>query len=511
MDGIRVTLNFGVNCLELASEHFIYARFDYPAPGLTPPLLEDNGWTVVPECGSYFFSRASLSLGHLHPSQSGVIDPSDPLRPPKLLKWPATSPVTRSHVDHLPMHGNPTAPPSFLPASAIPLFHMGLTRLCEQEVLQDPQLNHAAMLAAFAALTGTDLTTEHLALLQHPSIPGQFPSKVFAPLQAGHQEPVKEYVSEIISCTGPSWAVKKNRPRSTGSQTPPDDGAIQELPRTTRDPLPAWVDQLNLKTAHLAALLSEAQDLPKSPKGWIKCSALCAYNGPSIPGNFDTHTGEIINTNTFTLSSQGLTQALTDEFICGMVSKDNIRGRNRFQLGRFAPGKTSTSSQLVIRLTPLPRGASAVPSTTSSRDIPLTLEQAEPYAIYFFQSSMLRVLTREGIRPKRKSPYGSSSLLKVQPTDTWGPIGTSQLRGRSDARLPRVRYSVDSTRQRWLLRHRSGPSHSPVLVGSIPLLSLWNRTLLVCPNSGSAGAAGPYFKGPCDLLYAHGHGRGCPD
>ena len=259
LDGIRVTLNFGVNCLELASEHFIYARFGYPAPGLTPPMLEDNGWTVVPECGSYFFSRASLSLGHLHPSQSGVIDPSDPLRPPKLLKWPAASPVTRSLVDHLPMHGNPTAPPSFLPASAIPLFHMGLTRLCEQEVLQDPQLNHAAWLAAFAALTGTDLTTEHLALLQHPSIPGQFPSKVFAPLQAGHQEPVKEYVSEIISCTGPSWAVKKNRPRSTGSQTPPDAAAIQELPRTTRDPLPAWVDQLNFKTAHLAALLSEAQ------------------------------------------------------------------------------------------------------------------------------------------------------------------------------------------------------------------------------------------------------------
>ena len=98
-----------------------------------------------------------------------------------LLKWPATSPVTRSLVAHLPMHGNPTAPPSFLPASAIHFFHMGLTRLCEQEVLQDPQLNHAAWLAAFAALTGTDLTTEHLALLQHPSIPGQFPSKVFAP------------------------------------------------------------------------------------------------------------------------------------------------------------------------------------------------------------------------------------------------------------------------------------------------------------------------------------------
>ena len=245
LDGIWVTLNFGVNCLELASEHFIYARFDYPKPGLTPPLLEDNGWTVVPDCGSYFFSRASLSLGHIHPSQSGVIDPSDPFRPQNLLKWPATSPVTYSHVAHLPLHGNQAAPPSFLPPSAIPLFHLGLARLCEPEALQDPKLNHSAWLAAFAALTGTDLTTEHMALLQHPSIPAQFPSKVLAPLQAGHKEQVKDYVSEIISCTGPSWAVKKNRPRSTGSQTAPDDAAIQELPTTTRDPLPTWVDQLN--------------------------------------------------------------------------------------------------------------------------------------------------------------------------------------------------------------------------------------------------------------------------
>ena len=46
---------------------------------------------------------------------------------------------------------------------------------------------------------------------------------------------------------------------------------------------------------------------------------------------------------------------------------------------------------------------------------------------------MLRVLTREGIRPKKKSQPGRSSLLKVQPTDNPGPVGSSQLRGRSDA------------------------------------------------------------------------------
>ena len=73
----------------------------------------------------------------------------------------------------------------------------------ESDVLQDPQLNHSAWLAAFAALTGTNLTTEHMALLQHPTIPTQFPSKVIAPLQAGHKEQVQDYVSEIISCTGP--------------------------------------------------------------------------------------------------------------------------------------------------------------------------------------------------------------------------------------------------------------------------------------------------------------------
>ena len=61
--------------------------------------------------------------------------------------------------------------------------------------------------------------------------------------------------------------------------------------------------------------------------------------------------------------------------------------------------------------------------------------QAEAFGVYFFQSSMFRVLTREGIRPKRKSPQGRSSLLKVLPTDTLGPIGSSQLRGRSDACL----------------------------------------------------------------------------
>ena len=53
--------------------------------------------------------------------------------------------------------------------------------------------------------------------------------------------------------------------------------------------------------------------------------------------------------------------------------------------------------------------------------------------VFQVDESVLRVLTREGIRPKKKSQQGRSSLLKVQPTDNLGPIGSSQLRGRSDA------------------------------------------------------------------------------
>ena len=250
--------------------------------------------------------------------------------------------------------------------------------------------------------------------------------------------PVSHGFSHIRSpatCTGPSWAVKNRRPRSSGPQSPPDDASIQELPRTTLAPLPSWVDDLHARISQLAVLIHDAQDLARSPSGWIKTSALIAYNGPSIPGNFDTHSGEIVNTSTFLLKVHGLSQPLTDEYNKGLVSKDNLRGPKRFILGLYAPGKRTNSTQLVIRLTPIPAadpnaGAAGASFLRTSR--PLTLDEAEPFGVYF-QSSMLRVLTREGIRPKKKSQPGRSSLLKVQPTDNPGPVGSSQLCGRSDA------------------------------------------------------------------------------
>ena len=168
-----------------------------------------------------------------------------------------------------------------------------------------------------------------------------------------------------------------------------------------------------------------------------------------------THTGEIVNTSTFLLKTHNLSQPLTDEFIKGLVSKDNLRGTKRFLLG----GKTSNSTQLVIRLTPIPApdpalGAASASSMRPFR--PLSLDEAEPFGVYFFQSSMLRVLTREGIRPKRKSLHGRSSLLKVLPTDTLGPIGSSQLRGRSDASLLINTHASLKSGTQWIIHSSDG-------------------------------------------------------
>ena len=53
LDGVRVTLSFGIGCLELASDTFVYVRFPYPEPG-SAPQLEVKGWTLTPDCRSYF-------------------------------------------------------------------------------------------------------------------------------------------------------------------------------------------------------------------------------------------------------------------------------------------------------------------------------------------------------------------------------------------------------------------------------------------------------------------------
>ena len=114
-----------------------------------------------------------------------------------LLKWPDTSPATRSRYAHLPHHDTPDAPPTLLPAASIPYYHMGMDQPCQPAVLHDKELV-PSLWSAFVALIGTTLTNEHNALLQHPLIPPQFPSRVIAPLQAGDVDKVKDYVTDFF-------------------------------------------------------------------------------------------------------------------------------------------------------------------------------------------------------------------------------------------------------------------------------------------------------------------------
>ena len=78
-----------------------------------------------------------------------------------------------------------------------------MDQLCQQAILQDRELVPAAWLAAFAALIGTTLAPELNALLQHPLIPSQFRWNV---------NKVKNYVTKVLSCTGPSWHINQTLP-----------------------------------------------------------------------------------------------------------------------------------------------------------------------------------------------------------------------------------------------------------------------------------------------------------
>ena len=94
---------------------------------------------------------------------------------------------------------------------------------------------------------------------------------------------------------------------------------------------------------------------------------------------------------------------------------------------------------------------------------------------------MLRVLTREGIRPKRKSPYGSSSLLKVQPTDTWDLSAPRNFVAVPMCLLIDMHASLESGTQ-WI-QHASDGCYGTDQVLSLPS-SCWQHSvsLLLEPN-----------------------------
>ena len=197
--GTRFSVVFGPDCLILRTQLHQLAVFPFPSPHQSPATLSDRGCTLAPTCGSHFFAQYSQSLGHLHPASPGVIDPDTHLRPLNVLKWPNQSPVITPL--NLPMVDDPQAPlrtaPDFLPVAAIPLFNMGVERLCAPDILQDPTLNHAAWLTAYAALTADNFSPAMMSVLQHPSLPEEFKERVADPLQANDQLGVRHYLYDM--------------------------------------------------------------------------------------------------------------------------------------------------------------------------------------------------------------------------------------------------------------------------------------------------------------------------
>ena len=65
---LELFLVFGDGCLHLTTGNNNLASFVLPQRNSTPVPLTNNGWTLSPATGAYFFARSSVSVGHLFPS-----------------------------------------------------------------------------------------------------------------------------------------------------------------------------------------------------------------------------------------------------------------------------------------------------------------------------------------------------------------------------------------------------------------------------------------------------------
>ena len=72
---LELFLVFGDGCLHLTTGNNNLASFVLPQRNSTPVPLTNNGWTLSPATGAYFFARSSVSVGHLFPSTPALDDP----------------------------------------------------------------------------------------------------------------------------------------------------------------------------------------------------------------------------------------------------------------------------------------------------------------------------------------------------------------------------------------------------------------------------------------------------
>ena len=410
----------------------------------TPVPLTNNGWTLAPATGAYFFARSSVSVGHLFLSAPSLDDPYRFPRPNVVL-WPNQTPAIFSHP--LPPTTLTAArpPPPDIPNAAAVLFQLGLQEMLSRNILQSSSLNPFHWLVAYAALTLPHFCADHVSVLQNPQVLSTFDSKVRFPLMARHTDVVAAYLLALLppppsTSSEQPWILNSKTRKPPASTLPPLDGNIRQLPPSQVARSPFHLDNIHAAVANLASLLATADDIPTSQKGWIKVSILPTYAGKGVPGNFHTTTQEIVNNCVLTVVSRGVHKPLTENLIVALVAFDNRKQRMRFDLGHFTPGR-SLSSQLVIRLSsstvPHPIGSPGQPSSSSPLAlVPLLPNQALPYAIYFCPSQARQIILRDGIWRRRKSSGSTSSSVKLLPSPTPDPFsitGGHPLRGATDA------------------------------------------------------------------------------
>ena len=413
---IPATISFGRNCLLLVTEHSRIAEFPFPTAAAT--LIEARGFGLRPVSGSHFFARPSHGIGHKHPIRASTPNPPPPL-PLTIQRWPPSSPATSS--PDLPEYESPP-PPAFLSPGAQQLHQQGIDYLHSQECLYHPELKPEDWLAAYGATVVPNFTEQILGALLDPSVLAEFASEIVEPLTNRHDTThVFHYLHRTLSAQQIDWTIFVPRHRTVVDPTPPEDDLVRVLPRDEFPSSGGWIDNIAEKIDHLVSLLTQADDLPRSRKGWIHLSALKRYDGPAVPGNQDPHTNTILHNRTFALSRGGSSIPLDDAALYNMVAFDNRRRKYRLTLGEH---QGPTRKQLVIALSSeLPRQLLDRSFPTSQRrpasspSAPLTLPNIPPFGVYFCRKPTLTALRRDGIHPTTQSSRQGNPLnisLKLQ-------------------------------------------------------------------------------------------------
>ena len=389
-------------------------------------------------------ARSSVSVGHLFPSAPATDDPFR-LPRPNVVLWPNQTPAIYSNPLPPTTLSDTHPPPQGLPSSAAVLYQLGLTEMLSPNILLCPALNPYDWMVAYSALTLPHFCTDHLSVLQNPQVLDAFETKIRQPLLSGQLDAVAAHFIALLppppsTFTEQPWILHSKTRKPPASTLPPnDDNIVQDTPSHVAKS-PFHLDNIHAAVANLASLLANADDIPKSPKGWIKVAILPTYAGKGVPGNFDSNTQEIVSNGVLTVVSYGIHKPLSENLIAALVAFDNRKRRMRFDIGHFTPGR-SQSAQLVICLSPSsvphPIGGPSRPSGSSPlAHFPLLPNNALPYAIYFCPAQARQVILRDGIRPKRKSSSSTSSAVKVLPSPTPDPfsiVGGHPLRGNTDA------------------------------------------------------------------------------